>query len=251
MNHSVWQESQLANAYLDGVRGAIPLANEQIAVMLHLIRSACPNMTHFLDLGCGDGILGHALLDAYPQAHGAFGDFSPAMLTAAQHRLKEYEKRVSLINIDYSKLGWEMSIWESDFSTQTGFDAPFDVIISGFSIHHQPDLRKQELYEEIFALLKPGGLFLNLEHVASATPWVGAQFDSFFVDALYAYHQQQENAPSREQIRQDYYDRPDKSANILASVELQCQWLRDMGFTHVDCYLKIFELALFGGIKPT
>ncbi len=44
-----------------------------------------------------------------------------------------------------------------------------------------------------------------------------------------------------------YYDRPDKSANILAPIEQQCAWLRDIGFTDVDCYLKVFELAVFGG----
>jgi hypothetical protein len=24
----------------------------------------------------------------------------------------------------------------------------------------------------------------------------------------------------------------------------------EISFTHVDCYLKIFELALFGGVRP-
>jgi tRNA (cmo5U34)-methyltransferase len=47
-----------------------------------------------------------------------------------------------------------------------------------------------------------------------------------------------------------YYDRPDKDANILAPVEEQCAWLRDIGFTDVDCYLKVFELAVFGGRRP-
>jgi hypothetical protein len=27
------------------------------------------------------------------------------------------------------------------------------------------------------------------------------------------------------------------------------RWLRDIGFT-VDCYLKVFELAVFGGRRP-
>jgi len=32
-------------------------------------------------------------------------------------------------------------------------------------------------------------------------------------------------------------------------LEKQCEWLREIGFNEVDCYMKIFELALFGGIK--
>ncbi|NET16999.1 MAG: class I SAM-dependent methyltransferase, partial [Okeania sp. SIO1H6] len=51
-------------------------------------------------------------------------------------------------------------------------------------------------------------------------------------------------------INQQYYNRPDKEANILAPVETQCNWLREIGFIHVDCFMKLFEIALFGGIKP-
>ena len=40
------------------------------------------------------------------------------------------------------------------------------------------------------------------------------------------------------------------AANILAPVEVQCQWLREIGFTDVDCYLKMFEVAVFGGRRP-
>jgi hypothetical protein len=36
---------------------------------------------------------------------------------------------------------------------------------------------------------------------------------------------------------------------ILAPVDLQCAWLRLIGFQDVDCFFKVFELALFGGRK--
>jgi hypothetical protein len=42
---------------------------------------------------------------------------------------------------------------------------------------------------------------------------------------------------------------PAKRENILAPVEEQCRWLRLIGFADVDCFLKVFELALFGGRK--
>ncbi|HMQ52517.1 MAG TPA: class I SAM-dependent methyltransferase, partial [Anaerolineae bacterium] len=32
--------------------------------------------------------------------------------------------------------------------------------------------------------------------------------------------------------------------------ETQCAWLRQLGFADVDCYFKIFELAVFGGRRP-
>ena len=36
----------------------------------------------------------------------------------------------------------------------------------------------------------------------------------------------------------------------MASVEDQCEWLREIGFADVDCFFKVFELAVFGGRKP-
>ena len=38
--------------------------------------------------------------------------------------------------------------------------------------------------------------------------------------------------------------------NKLTLVETQCNCLRKIGFTNVDCYFKICELSLFGGMKP-
>ncbi len=54
----------------------------------------------------------------------------------------------------------------------------------------------------------------------------------------------------REEVAQTYYSRTDKTANLLAPVESQCQWLREIGYRDVDCYMKIFELALFGARRP-
>ena len=97
-------------------------------------------------------------------------------------------------------------------------------------------------------MLLPGGIFLNIEHVASRTPWIQEQFDELFIDHLVAYAEKAEGmGKSREQVAQEFYYRPDKAANILAPVEEQCNWLREIGFEHVDCYLKIFELAVFRG----
>lgn len=103
----------------------------------------------------------------------------------------------------------------------------------------------------MFDLLGAGGVFLNLEHVASPTPDVRRLFDSFFVDHLYRLHQSREPQKTREEIAKDYYHRPDKDENILASVDIQCQWLKQIGFADVDCFFKIFELALFGGRKAS
>ncbi len=242
---TVWQAAGLAGAYLDGVRGAIPLAAVQIDILTRLARAACPTPRAVLDLGCGDGILGHALWDTFTNVEPTvvLADFSPPMLEAARARFRRDvpPERLYFVEVDYARPDW------TGLVSGGALPARYDVIVSGFSIHHQSDERKRRIYADIFALLAPGGIFLNLEHVASASRWGEEQFESHFIDALHRYH-----APSgrtRDEVAADFYYRPDKSANILASVELQCAWLREIGFVDVDCFLKLFELALFGGRK--
>jgi SAM-dependent methyltransferase len=239
----VWQTAELTQTYLEGVRGAIPQAEVQLEVMLRLIEAAGVDVTAVLDLGCGDGILGQLVLDRYPAAHGVFLDFSAPMLAAAAKRLAGYGN-VTLVEADYGQSGW------LEIVNRQSKIVNFDVIVSGYSIHHQTDGRKQTLYAELFNLLRPGGIFINIEHVSSHSAWGKEVFDEMFIDALHHYHQQNGKSQSRTEIAHDFYNRPDKGANILALVESQCEWLRQIGFERVDCYQKLFELAMFGGVKP-
>jgi ubiquinone/menaquinone biosynthesis C-methylase UbiE len=233
----VWKTSAVASVYLEGVRGAIPLAQEQLDVMLRLLAAGGRPVCDFLDLGCGDGALAAAIFERFPKARGVLMDFSEPMLEAARNRFAQQRYAVRRVNADYGAASW--------IGSADAF-GPFDAIVSGYSIHHQPDSRKREVYREIFGLLAPGGLFLNLEHVASPSPWVESVHDGLFLDHLERLHRDR----SRSEIEKTYYGRPDIAANILAPLETQCQWLREIGFTDVDCYLKVFELAMFGGRKP-
>ncbi len=237
----LWKTEELARNFLEGVRAAIPFAGEQITMMLRIIQVSAPGLDTFLDLGCGDGALGRTILDTYPRCTGTFLDFSEHMLDAARQKTGVANDRAHFILQDFGHELWVDSVKDQ---------APFDVIVSGFAIHHQPDTRKKAVYREIFRLLKPGGLFLNLEHVSSATKWVESITDEVFIDSLVAFHQNEGTKKTREQIAEEFYYRPDKEANILSPVEAQCEWLREIGFVNVDCFFKVLEVALFGGMSP-
>ncbi len=239
---NVWQTEELAKTFLEDVRGAIPLAAEQIDVLLRVVRTALPDgVQRLADLGCGDGILGRALLGNYPEAAGWFLDFSAPMLEAAKKAAAAESRPASFAVADLAAKSWSDSL---------PLDPPLDLVVSGLAIHHLADERKRELYGEIFGLLRPGGLFLNLEHVACRSAWAEAAFDELFIDSLWSHHRRRGGDKDRDEVAQQWYYRRDKQANILAPVEVQCQWLAGIGFVDVDCFFKLFQAALFGGRRP-
>ena len=236
----VWKLPSIVNRFLS-YRAAIPLAQEQIGVMMSILRTREGAIESFLDLGCGDGILGAAILGEYPAARGVLADFSEPMLEQAREQLKEYADQIVFESLDYGNPNWVKRIQSY---------SPFDAVVSGYSIHHQPDDRKRQVYAEIFSLLSPGGWFVNIEHVSSAAQSNIDLFENHYVAARYAIEKHQGGLRSFEQLAEEYKNRPDKAANILAPVELQCDWLREIGYEEVDCYFRIFELAVFAGRKP-
>ena len=236
----IWKLPAIVNRFLS-YRGAIPMAQEQIGVMMSILKSIEGPIENFMDLGCGDGILGGTILGEFPTARGVFVDFSEPMLEQAREQLEEYADQLVFENLDYGDPAWVERI-------QTR--GQFDAIVSGYSIHHQPDVRKRQVYEEIFSLLKPGGWFVNIEHVASAAQLNIDLFENHYVTARYAIEKENGGTRTFEQLAEEYKNRPDKAANILAPTELQCGWLREVGYEEVDCYFRIYELAVFGGRKP-
>jgi len=240
-SRSQWQTEELAMAFLQGVRGAIPGTDLQLEVMGKIVELWSPRVSRILDVGCGDGILGRLLLERFPTAHVTFTDFSEPMLAAVRDKVAA-SPRATVLKADFSEPSWLDAVADK---------RPFDVVVSGFAIHHQPDARKKTLYAEIHGKLSPGGVFLNLEHVASATCSGEKVFDDFFVDHLLRFHKSTKPDTTRREIEATYYNRPDKRENILAPVDVQCEWLRQIGFQDVDCFFKVFELALFGGRKAS
>lgn len=256
----VWKSPEVADSFTH-IRDSVPLNQEQLDLMVRIIRtfqkrskgvgtqdSLNKNEFSFtwLDLGCGDGPLSRKLLEEFPNANGILMDFSNPMLEHARTKTTQlgYKDRVTIIQGDLSQPRWMDPLQkESDEK-----DPTIDVVVSSFAIHHLNNERKKELYQEVYDILSPGGVFLNLEHVASPDETVEGIFDGAFVDSMYKTFG---GAKTLEECEKAvHYDlNVDDEANILVPVETQCDWLRDIGFQHVDCYFKYLILALFGGVK--
>jgi tRNA (cmo5U34)-methyltransferase len=205
---SSWTTPEHALGYLARA-DTLPHRDEGERVLLeHVPREA----RRILDLGTGDGRLIALLRRERPDSEAIGLDVSEPMLDAARERFTGHHG-VRLVPHDLAEP-------LPDIGT-------FEAVVSCFAIHHVTNARKRTLYAEALDRLEPGGVFCNLEHVASPTP----RLHSAFYQAL--------GYPP------DFED----PTNNLLDVETQLRWLRELGFTDVDCYWKWLEMALLIGIK--
>lgn len=168
-----------------------------------------------LDLGTGNGRLLALLKIDRSEMFGMGLDFSAPMLEAARERFAD-DGHIELV--------------EQDLAEPLPGEAlgRFDAVVSSFAIHHLEHERKRELYGEVFDLLEPGGVFANLEHVASPTQRLHLAFFAAIGEPI---------------------EDEDPSDRTL-DVETQLEWLCELGFDDVDCYWKWLEMALLVGVKP-
>jgi tRNA (cmo5U34)-methyltransferase len=189
----------------------IPYRTEGEGVLLECLP---PRVSRVLDLGTGDGRLLALVKAAHPAAQAVAIDFSTTMLNRFRERFAA-DRSVELV----------MHNLDNPLPVTLG---TFDAIVSSFAIHHLAHERKRTLFEEVFCLLTPGGVFGNLEHVASRTTTLHHQF----LAAL--------------SVRPEDED----PSNKLLDVEIQLAWLHEIGFVDVDCLWKWRELAVLAAIKP-
>ena len=58
-------------------------------------------------------------------------------------------------------------------------EGPWDVIVPALAAHHLDDAGKQSLFARAFAVLAPGGVFVNAEQVSRPMPALGAAYGSW------------------------------------------------------------------------
>jgi len=174
-----------------------------------------------LDLGAGTGLMSQAVHERHPHAELVLLDGSEEMLSRVDERLP-----ARLVTAIVGDLRGQLP------------GGPFDAVVSALAIHHVEHAAKRDLFARVHDVLRPGGVFVNAEHVAGPTPWLEHAYRRLWREACHSEGAGEEQiAAAEERMRMD------RSTDIAT----QLQWMAHAGLQDCDCFFKHLHFAVLAG----
>lgn len=135
--------------------GYMPGREARFAVMLDLVEAQVGTEPLVLDLACGPGSVSERLLNRLPGARSIAIDMDPALLAIGQGALDDAAGRLRWVEVDLRDPGWSAPL----------SGEPVDVVLTTTALHwlSEPELRR--VYADLAALVRPGGVLLNGDHM--------------------------------------------------------------------------------------
>ena len=143
---------------------------ERFSVMLDAIAGtvAAESDAAFLalDLACGPGSISQRLLARFPGAHAFALDFDSVLLSIGRGALGSYEGRLTWLVDDLNDPAWAERLAQRLEGRQ------LDAVLSSTALHWLAPGSLARVYRELGQLVRPGGVFLNADHMpyGSHTP---------------------------------------------------------------------------------
>jgi SAM-dependent methyltransferase len=165
--------------------GYLPEREARFNAMLDVLEVMLPEQFVALDLACGPGAISQRLLARFPQAHSVAVDVDPVLLTLGQQALGTYNGRLRWVDADLRDPTW-----------LTKLDLPqVDAVLSTTALHWLPAAHLVRVYQDVGRLLRPGGVFLNGDHMR-----FGSQLPTFQTLARSLYERTTQAAFSRDGV---------------------------------------------------
>lgn len=236
-NKTNWARPEFSQQYRDNADIYIVERRRMLEIMrsFYSFFIACDKRKNVLDLGCGDGILTHNLLEIDGSIFATLIDPSEDMLSKAKVRLREFD------NIHYIKASFQDLM--KDNILQNGFK----FIVSSLAIHHLTMDEKRSLFRMIYTHLQPGGYFMNIDVTLAPT----ADMEEWYMKL---WHEWMDERKAALGLKRDLFDDITKRYKALEenkpdTLDDQLNALKEIGFREVDCYYKYGIFAVFGGKK--
>jgi ubiquinone/menaquinone biosynthesis C-methylase UbiE len=224
---------------------------ERFETIIRLIRETQYPVTAILDLGCGTGSLMLSILEAFPESEIVGIDFDPTLLWLAEARLTDFATRSRVILADLRDISWMKSV-----------KSPFDAVVSATALHWFNATQLAELYKQIAQIMRPGGIFLNADHIGSDSPEIQQAWerhrdkmraqeaisDGDDWDGFWREYSQALGLGIRE-IHQHVIGGWEGGIEEGFPLAWHLDRLRECGFSSVDCFWRCDCDAIYGGIR--
>jgi len=227
MAHSVEGHLKLRVAEYDGlIRQLVPAYAAMRPIQLELLALGLPSEGGVvLDLGGGTGALAAAIAERFPSATVEIWDIDAAMLATARERCASYGERIRYIARPF-----------------TDPLPPCDAVAACLALHHVKDLTvKAGIYRQIFTALRPGGIFVNADTSAPATP----------VLREHAYREWARTMGPHGIAERDAYDHFASWAHedYYPPLFVELRLLAEAGFAEPECFWREAAAAVFGAVR--
>jgi len=235
-------EAQWTEEASDSYRGlatiAVPQRATQIATLLALLPFARHERLRVLELGCGEGMLAHAVLTAFPQAELLALEGSASMRALAQTRLARFGVRMHVESFDLLAEHW------------LHFAQDVDLVISSLCVHHLDATGKQRLFAQLARRLTRRGVLLLADLVepgcAAALSLFADAWDHNAAAEALAHTGSSALFEQFQTQEWNHYRFPDTVDQPSGLFE-QLQWLKAAGFATADCFWMAAGHAIYGG----
>jgi tRNA (cmo5U34)-methyltransferase len=215
---------QAAQTYDRARRQLIPCFEDFYGTVLALMPYPSEAAFRVLDLGAGTGLLSWFVARQFPNAHLTLLDISAPMLDKARERLAGLAGRCHFIVADYAER----------------LQGEFEVVVSALSIHHLTDAHKAMLFDYVYTVLTPGGVFINADQVLGATPAIDRCYrDNWLRQVRLRGVSEMDLQAALERMREDR----------MAPLDAQLSWLREAGFEAVHNAFQQDSFVVFTGRK--
>lgn len=136
--------------------GYVPEREARFTMMFDVLAALLPPSFVALDLACGPGSLSQRLLCRFAGARAIAVDIDPVMLAVGRGALGMVDGRLRWVEADLASPDWLEALG----------DTQVDAVLSSTALHWLRPEPLTRLYRDLGRLLRPGGLFLNGDHMA-------------------------------------------------------------------------------------
>jgi SAM-dependent methyltransferase len=136
--------------------GYVPEREARFTAMLDALAVLLPESFVAVDLASGPGSISQRILARFPDAHAIAVDMDPVMVALGRNALGTVGGRLRWVEADLASPDWLEALGETQV----------DAVLSSTAMHWLPAEPLTRVYGELGRLVRPGGLFLNADHMA-------------------------------------------------------------------------------------